>query len=305
MKYSVVIVTYNRIKLLKECLECLEQQKKRFDNIIIIDNCSNDGTYDYLEEYKVNHSETNVFHMATNLGGAGGFYEGLGKVDKEMDYVLIIDDDAMLERSYLKIIDENMNPNILAYSGTVKTDGVIDTSHRRRISNHTLMIKTDVPTEEYSNQYFDYDLSTFCGLLLNVNLLYDIGLPQRDYFIWYDDTEYSLRIGKHSVIRNINQAVLNHKTKLAKKDEPLGWKSYYGYRNQWDMGIKYSKHPYIFNIFRLCFHLERIIEYRCRAIFSKEKRDYYRWITHLHIDVIASHFGGKLGKNDKYCFEKQ
>ena len=52
MKYTVVIVTYNRLELLKECIEAINNQKRQFDNVVIVDNASTDGTKDYLQEYE-------------------------------------------------------------------------------------------------------------------------------------------------------------------------------------------------------------------------------------------------------------
>ena len=49
MKYSIVIVTYNRCSLLKECVACAMQQTQAASHIIIIDNASTDETDDYLK----------------------------------------------------------------------------------------------------------------------------------------------------------------------------------------------------------------------------------------------------------------
>ena len=49
MKYGVVIVTYNRLELLKECLLCIDKQVKKFDSVLIVDNYSTDGTREYLK----------------------------------------------------------------------------------------------------------------------------------------------------------------------------------------------------------------------------------------------------------------
>lgn len=54
MKYTVVIVTYNRLELLKECIEAINNQKKQFDSVVIVDNASTDGTKDYLQGYEKN-----------------------------------------------------------------------------------------------------------------------------------------------------------------------------------------------------------------------------------------------------------
>ena len=44
MNYSVIVVTFNRLDLLKICLEKISCQTLPFTHTIIVDNCSTDGT---------------------------------------------------------------------------------------------------------------------------------------------------------------------------------------------------------------------------------------------------------------------
>ena len=59
MNNAVVIVTYNRLELLKECLACVCRQTIPFSRVIVVDNHSTDGTRDYLE----GREDTYVFHV--------------------------------------------------------------------------------------------------------------------------------------------------------------------------------------------------------------------------------------------------
>ena len=45
---AAVIVTYNRKNLLAENIEMLLKQSRYIDKIFVIDNCSTDGTYEFL-----------------------------------------------------------------------------------------------------------------------------------------------------------------------------------------------------------------------------------------------------------------
>lgn len=296
LKFCVVVVTYNRLSLLKECLQNIFLQSYPFNEIIVINNSSTDGTYEYLENIKEKNSDLKIFHMKINLGGAGGFYFALSKVTKSLDYVLLIDDDAMIANDFLYKILLEINDSINAYSGTVYTDGKIDTSHRRIIKNKILMTKKDVPLHYYKKKFFFYDLSTFCGLIINCKLLDKIGLPKQEYFIWYDDTEYSLRIREYTVIKNINNAIINHKTKIENSNN-LTWKSYYGYRNQIDMGKNHSLCPCVFLIYRYSYHMYKIFYYFVKSIINKNKRLYFLRCMQLNIIVLKDSIQNKLGKS--------
>lgn len=48
MTINCVVVTYNRLALLKECLDALDKQTYPIHKIVIVDNCSTDGTGAFL-----------------------------------------------------------------------------------------------------------------------------------------------------------------------------------------------------------------------------------------------------------------
>ena len=64
-------------------------------DIIIIDNASNDGTDNALDEY-IKNNDIIYINMKTNLGGAGGFQYGIRfAVENNYDYIWMMDDDCM------------------------------------------------------------------------------------------------------------------------------------------------------------------------------------------------------------------
>ena len=303
MKLGVVIVTYNRINLLKECIEACRNQSKKFEKIFIINNSSTDGTTEYLNE--LNDEKIEIITLQENIGGAGGFHKGIEQAQNyDLDYLLLIDDDAILDYNYNNEIAKYMEEcnNIYAYSGCVKTDNKIQYAHRRYLYKGTKEI--DSVPEDYRGEYFDYDLSTFCGIYISMEIIKKIGLPCKDFFIWYDDTEYSLRINKYSKIRNINSAWLNHKTAI-NNDKGLSWKSYYGLRNQLitikRYFPKYTLLKYILTMYKM------IIGGKIMRILKNDT--YYTKLSDMHKDALRDGLNNNTGKNDKYLpgvkFEKR
>ena len=99
MKLGVVIVTYNRIELLKECIANCINQVLKFDKIFVINNASTDGTTEFLNNLA--YDNIMVINSKENLGGSGGFYEGIKiALNYDLDYLLLIDDDAILDANY-------------------------------------------------------------------------------------------------------------------------------------------------------------------------------------------------------------
>ena len=53
-KICAIVVTYNRVELLKLTIEKLLKQTRKIDEVIIINNASTDNTGEFLESVKEN-----------------------------------------------------------------------------------------------------------------------------------------------------------------------------------------------------------------------------------------------------------
>ena len=52
VRIAAVVVTFNRIDLLKSCIDSLQNQSRKLDEIIIVNNSSTDGTFEWLNEQR-------------------------------------------------------------------------------------------------------------------------------------------------------------------------------------------------------------------------------------------------------------
>lgn len=247
MKYASVIVTFNRKEKLIGALRCLMEQTEKPQKIFLIDNCSTDGTEELLKEKGfLDNSLIDYQKMDKNYGGSGGFYYGIKSAMEHselFDYLSISDDDAFYEDNYFELIDKaaNKHPECKAFCGTVLyEDGTVQTDHRRKVVNGKWIKELDVPVSDYQNDFY-LDTFSFVGCVISKEVLNQIGLPNKDYFIYYDDTEYSLRVRELTKVINVVEAKIIHKT--PRKDTAvvnISWKNYYGIRNQILMRKKHS-----------------------------------------------------------------
>ena len=234
-KYAIVIVTYNRVDLLRECIAHAAKQTIPPESIIIVDNASTDDTKTYLQT--LNKEEgIDIISLSQNIGGAGGFAVGMERaLQKNAVCVLMVDDDAILAENYMEKIlaARKRYPRYRAFAGVVETEGQIDPFHRRNFSKPGLMTK-NVREEEYRQNYFICDSASFCGMVVDAELIREIGLPHSEYFIFFDDTEYSLRICRYSRFLVAVDAKINHKTETNNASRPrrYGRKDYYAIRNR-------------------------------------------------------------------------
>ena len=305
MNNAVVIVTYNRVELLKECLACVCGQTIPFSRVIVVDNHSTDGTAEFL----ATREDLDVIREPENLGGAGGFYDGLQCASQgEYDWVLIIDDDAMIAPDYMeKLLDyANAHTGIYGLAGKVVTEGHIDVSHRRRIINRLLYVESNVASEEYQKESFSCDAATFCGLLLQGQKMREIGLPQKGYFLWYDDIEYCLRLQECGGVTVVPAAVLHHKTVLSKEGmvtkgvlHRIGWRQYYGYRNRYDTA---KRHLGSLSAWVILWQYRVFWLLSFFMTWKKETREQGRSNQKILHDVIKDCKAGKLGKHPEYHY---
>ncbi|WP_165312518.1 glycosyltransferase [Vibrio ziniensis] len=206
MKISVVIVTYNKKNDLLLSIMSLSHQTKKFDEIIIVDNNSIDGTKELLlkeglinndsdRNVKLNNNEFTVHYKnsGANIGGAGGF--ALGQkiaLSRDADVIWFTDDDAVC------------NPDALEklYSALLNTDYdivnplVVDVENNEKLS---FGLSKEIQTVEDAILIKDErglipDLANpFNGTLFLSSFVRDIGFVKSEMFIWGDEVEYIKR----------------------------------------------------------------------------------------------------------------
>ena len=295
---GVVIVTYNRIEKLKVALSAYEKQSCGPKYIIVVNNNSDDGTKDYLDNWKKKLEIYNkhVVHLDENTGASGGFYEGLQKAEGlDADWIWVADDDAYPNADALEIANNQLkNRNIdfngvSAMCGAVINNGNIDVDHRRRILYNGLQIKEqNVDLVEYEKDFFELTLFSYVGVIINKTCLKKVGLTKREYFIYYDDTEHSMRLSKIGKIICFPKIRIVHDQDL-NSAKTFSWKAYYGLRNKLDFYKRYFPRGYAINLQK-----ERIKCYR-RILFRHRVRE-----AEVFLDAINDARDGNLGKHSKY-----
>ncbi len=209
---AAVVVTRNRLPLLKECIQALLDQSRPLDEIIVIDNSSDDGTAQWLTEQQAQHPKITLITQE-NLGSSGGQYRGIKEAyQKGHEWFWCMDDDTIphadaLERMAATPYFNDEFTGFLA-SKVVWIDGM---PHRGNTAD------PDFAYDWYHTVLQDKCVrlthSTFVSMLISRNAVTKVGLPLKEYFIWMDDVEYSTRIARHFKNYCVLDSVVVHKTK--------------------------------------------------------------------------------------------
>lgn len=187
---AAVVVTYNRIELLKQCIAHLQNQTVPVD-IIVIDNASTDGTADL---FAVPDDNLFYFNTGSNLGGAGGFNYGMRKaVEMGYKFVWVMDDDTLpSDDAHEKLIeaDKELNGEYGWLSSLVLwTDGTECKMNRQKIKpkdfEHWHFMQHGIISAEQAS---------FVSLFIKSEAIIQYGLPIKDFFIWGDDIEFTRRL---------------------------------------------------------------------------------------------------------------
>jgi GT2 family glycosyltransferase len=209
-----LIVTYNRKRLLIECLEALLAQTHPVSAIVVYDNGSTDGTADSLTAAGLMQSPLlRYVRSEPNHGGAAGYAEVLRiGTAGDADWLWLMDDDAepradALERLLASPVACDQRTAAVC-SAVANPDGSIDPLHRCRLRR----LVTPLPLSAYApGRYVAIDCASFVGMLVRREAVGATGFPRGEFFLGYDDAEYSLRLRRCGEVRLVPESFVVHK----------------------------------------------------------------------------------------------
>lgn len=189
-RIAAVVVTYNRLGLLRGLVERLEQVPE-LTEILVVDNASTDGTGEWLA---TRDDRVLSRTLSDNGGGARGFHDGLAwAVEREADLVWLMDDDGLPDPGCLaRLLEETdldfWGPLVVDEADLDRLVFPIRLPGSTRVVHELADVRRAAPTGR-----IDGIVIPFNGVLVTRELVERIGLPRAEYFIWGDDHEYRLR----------------------------------------------------------------------------------------------------------------
>lgn len=116
-KISVIVPCFNSAFYLRECLDSLVNQTYKDLEIILVDDCSVDNTYEIMNEYAKRDNRIKVLRNEENKGA--GFSRNKGLDIAEGEYVTFVDSDDFLSLDVYEnvndAIEKNNCPDIIRF----------------------------------------------------------------------------------------------------------------------------------------------------------------------------------------------
>ncbi len=237
MKVVAVVVTFNRLSLLQRTVTCLRQQTRALDKIIVVNNGSTDGTGEWLA------AQTDLCVLTQeNCGGSGGFHPGIREAHAAgADWIWCMDDDVFPRGECLETLlataEAHPETGILAprrwQEGKIichdftayNLTNPFASMYRGRIAKLAVTQPTPVVG------------TAFEGPLIRRDVVERIGLPNRELFIFCDDTDYCLRAHLagfgllYVPAAEMDKALFFSDDTWAERERKKKWKRYYQVRN--------------------------------------------------------------------------
>ena len=288
-KVYIILLNYNGWKDTVECVKSLAVIKGTDTHIVVVDNCSTDDSVERLKTELAD--EVTLLLADENNGFSAGNNIGIKYALKNhADYVLLLNNDTVTDQDFLTPLVE--------FASRTPDCGCISSRIYYYYEKNKIWFDGGAfhPYNCRAEHYrFDEDGSTVtgiheatfisgCCMLIPATVIRKIGLMDERYFLYVEDTEYSLRIQKagyklywdadHHFYHKVSASTGN-KSKLSQ---------YYEIRNRYLIAEQY-----LTRLQRLSMKIYNCIFYTHKILVKK----YDRRILHKAIKDAANENVGK------------
>lgn len=195
IRISVIIVNWNGERFLKPCLDSVLGQSYDGLEVIVVDNGSTDGSVDLIQK---NYTQVIIIENGENLGFAEANNIGIEK--SSCDYILALNNDTVLDEDFFESLIKSIEksdgktamwaPKILSINDKETIDSV-----GGLLVSRCGIAKGRGRNEKDIGQFDKADafIPSGCAALYKKSMLDKIGLFDKDFFAYCEDTDLGLR----------------------------------------------------------------------------------------------------------------
>lgn len=201
---SVIIPTYNRKHTIKRSIDSVLVQTYRAIEIIIIDDCSTDGTMEYVDELYGNITDINIIYVRNDSNVGPGASRNIGVSYASGEYIAFHDsDDEWLPHKLERQMEEMRRAD-------AKVGVVYSVCEMRREKETIVYPPSGVPYELKSGNVFPVILLNalipMITLLMRKSIFLEIG-GFNEQLHALEDYEISIRIAKKYEILLVDEVL--------------------------------------------------------------------------------------------------
>lgn len=195
-----VILAWNQLPETLECIESLLAMTTQPRGIIVVDNGSSDDTPVVIPR---DFPDIVYIRSEENLGVAAGYNLGIDYALKQKaDYVLILNNDVIFDAQFLsellRVAQTHpevgiIQPKIYHYYGDRSRLWIVG-ARWRPFPPAIKMIGADQKDSLTFSQVQELEYAPSCALLISPIALQKVGLFDENYFFYYDDWDFCIRV---------------------------------------------------------------------------------------------------------------
>lgn len=241
--------------MLEDCLAALEQESL-VTRIVVVNNGSTDGTAALLSRLEGKFSKIFVMNLDENTGGAGGFHFGIKQaMQLDENWIWCMDDDVEATRGCLEnllkysTISKCIHPLVRYEDGTEhEWEHIFDPVTTKQIGLKNQSFKS-------GKDWCSMNVACFEGMLIHRDVVKEIGLPDREFFIYGDDGHYGFLASFVTNVIYVKSGVLLKKIKPPERGS--AFRLYYDIRNRFFLKRKLAKYTCKrrFDRYQFCFFI--------------------------------------------------
>ncbi len=205
---SVVIVTFNSLGVIDECLHPLNSCPHEDVHVIVVDNASTDGTPEHIER---RYPDITLIRAESNDGFAAGVIEGVSASTSEV--IVLLNPDAVVATDTLRALADQMQseatlgilaPAIIQPAGRLRitSAGRFPTAWRMfthyaglsRYARRVPLLEGHYLRPEHVTGECDTDWVTGACLAMRRTVWDEIGGISRRWFMYAEDIDLCLRV---------------------------------------------------------------------------------------------------------------
>jgi GT2 family glycosyltransferase len=239
---AIIVLMWNDYKNSILCLKTLLRQTYQYSNIFLVDNNSNNGSFEKVRNW-LNFNYSNLFYNKKinkksilskdvlkkfkifilrnhkNLGCGYGHNTGYAlAINNKFEYIARIDNDMIVPKDFFKKIIKNFkNPLIQAVSPKIlysKNKDLIwwkgtkignSLKFQKHMRDYPYKLKDNIKISGIS----ETDSIAGCASIMRSKRMEQVGLSDKDFFYGPEDVEYSKRLftKKGSIIVDLNSKI--------------------------------------------------------------------------------------------------
>lgn len=225
-KVSAIITTHNRLDYLKKAIASVERQSYSNIEIIVVDDCSSDGT----KEFCSNKSNITYIYISPENHKNGNYARNLGIKNSTGEYIAFLDDDdewmeTKIEKQVAKMQENTKN-------------GAIYCGRRVEVNDGELIYDKNCK-QDYKGDCAKKSLygvfSTTSAMLFKRKALEDVDFFDEKVNYW-QETELMMRIAQKYYVDFVDELLLLYRQKFKDKHKLTnnvdGFKENYKYINE-------------------------------------------------------------------------